>query len=399
MDERLKILQVFNQYSSYGGEELVFNNIEKMLSADHQMDECLFSSSEWLGDGAPSKLTQARLIFNNPASRAKLRGKVEQCEPDALLLHNIYPVGSPGIYAEALELEVPIVQYIHNFRPFSVGSTLWLGDRVAEESLHGDYWAEIKAGAWQGSKTKSALFALVMKYLHRKGWLSAVKRWIAISEFMRTKFIEAGIPADEVVTLLHPWHMIEEEPAHQDAGYYLFLGRLVEEKGVRVLLAAWEILEKEMGATCPKLLIGGEGDMQDVVNQAAEKSANIESKGFLAGQAKDDCIANCRAMIAPSVWWEPLGLVTYEAYDHCKPMLAAGSGGLSETVTDGRTGYIHPPGNAQGLAESVMRLEALSSDQRRAMGHEGRAWLKKHADPSEWRRKITQIISIAVGKE
>ncbi len=46
-------------------------------------------------------------------------------------------------------------------------------------------------------------------------------------------------------------------------------------------------------------------------------------------------------MLAPSVWWEPLGLVTYEAYDYGKPMLAARSGGLSETVVAGLTGFLH----------------------------------------------------------
>ncbi|BDS06745.1 glycosyl transferase [Oceaniferula spumae] len=392
MCDRLKILQVFNKYSSYGGEELVVENIDKMLSPYHQMDECLFSSDEWLKQGAPSKLRQVSLMFNNPRSRAALKAKVAQCQPDALLLHNIYPVGSPGIYAEALALDVPVVQYIHNFRPFSVGGTLWLGDRVAEESLQGKYWAEIKAGAWQGSRLKSALFAQVLRHLHRNGWLQAVKCWIAISEFMRAKFVEAGIPAEDIVTLLHPWHMIETEPDNEDSGYYLFLGRLVEEKGVKVLLEAWEIVEKEMGSQCPVLMIGGEGEMENEVNHAADNSPKIKCMGFVKGQAKADLIASSRAMIAPSVWWEPLGLVTYEAYDHGKPMLAASSGGLSETVTDGHTGYTHTPGYAMELAESVIRMEALKPEQRRAMGREGREWLKINADPDQWRDQIAGLI-------
>lgn len=374
----------------------MFENIRKMLSPYHRLGECLFSSSDWTGPAAPSKLRQALLIFNNPASRAKLRGVAEQFHPDVLLLHNIYPVGSPGIYAEALDLGVPIVQYIHNFRPFSVGSTLWVGDRIAEESLQRKFWTEIKSGAWQDSRLKSLLFALVMKYLHHKDWLSAVKKWIAISEFMRGKFIEAGIPPEDVVTLIHPWKMLEHEPVGDDGGYYLFLGRLVAEKGVRVLLRAWEILEQETGSSCPRLVIGGEGELEGEVRKAAERSGKIEHRGFLKGDAKQECISKCRAIVAPSVWWEPLGLVTYEAYDHGKPMLAAASGGLSETVSDGCTGFLHTPGDAAALAESVRRLESVGPGGRREMGMEGRAWLAEHTGLEQWRMKFNAIVSDAV---
>jgi glycosyltransferase involved in cell wall biosynthesis len=390
--EKLNILQVFNQYRSFGGEELVVENIDRMLSPYHHMSKCLFSSSDWAGSEAPSKISQAWLMFNNPKSRKQLREKVAEQNPNALLLHNIYPIGSPGIYDEALDMNLPVIQYIHNFRPFSVGSTLWVGDRIAEESLQGNFWAEICGGAWQNSKVKSALFALVMKYLHARGLLLAVRKWIAISEFMRSKFIEAGIPPEDIVTLLHPWEMKSGEITLGDDGYYLFLGRLVEEKGVRVLLSAWEILEQEMGSSCPVLMIGGEGELEAEVIRAAEVSDKIKLGGFLAGERKRDAIAGCRAMLAPSVWWEPLGLVTYEAYDDGKPMLAANSGGLSETVLDGRTGYTHEPADAQGLAESVMKLEADSPNRRREMGHEGRSWLAAHADPDVWRDKMSTII-------
>lgn len=396
MKEKLHLLQVFNKYSSFGGEELIVQKIDEMLSSDMHMDEFMLSSDEWLRNGAPSKLKQAILIFNNPQSRQRLRDVVNATNPDALLMHNIYPVGSPGLYAEALELDIPVIQYIHNFRPFSVGGTLWTGSGIAKNSLTGNYWEEINAGAWQGSRLKSALFALVLKYLHRQEWLQAVKTWIAISEFMRTKFIESGIPSDRIVTLLHPWEMDTKYSLQEDRGYYLFLGRFVAEKGLLVLLEAWDILEKEMGMQCPKLVLGGEGELGNVVDHAVRKSSRIELAGFVSGKVKKDVISGCRAMIAPSVWWEPLGLVTYEAYECGKPMLAARSGGLSETVMHGQTGYTHTPGDAKELAESVIQMEAMGSKKRKEMGLAGRSWLAKYADPAKWRSRIANIVDDAV---
>jgi glycosyltransferase involved in cell wall biosynthesis len=103
-------------------------------------------------------------------------------------------------------------------------------------------------------------------------------------------------------------------------------------------------------------------------------------------------LTNCRALLAPSTWWEPLGLVTYEAYDFKKPMFAAASGGLSETVEHGRTGYLHEPGDARQLAEQVVAFEQLPGSRRLEMGREGRRWLEQNALPSAWHDDFRQIL-------
>ena len=97
-------------------------------------------------------------------------------------------------------------------------------------------------------------------------------------------------------------------------------------------------------------------------------------------------------MIAPSLWWEPLGLVTYEAYDYSKPMLAAASGGLSETVQHGTTGMLHRPGNAGELAEQILLLESNSS-RRLEMGRRGREWLLANTGRTDWLRKFDDVLN------
>ncbi|NIP95587.1 MAG: glycosyltransferase family 4 protein, partial [Akkermansiaceae bacterium] len=94
----------------------------------------------------------------------------------------------------------------------------------------------------------------------------------------------------------------------------------------------------------------------------------------------------------PSVWWEPLGLVTYESYDAAKPMLAAASGGLTETVKDGETGLLHQPGDAASLADSVRKMEGRDEEQRREMGRRGRNWLLSEASPARWKRRFSEIL-------
>jgi len=390
------LLQLFNRYRERGGEEQSAERIFLHAQRDFHMERLWWDSRDWDRPDAPGKLGQLRRLFYNPDSARDITRLVDEHQVKALLCHNIYPIGSPSLYHTAQKLDLPVIQYLHNFRPFSVGGPLWAGDHVAEQSMRLHHREEILAAAWQGSIFKSALFSLVLKRLHASGWLDSVKCWIAISDFIRTKFIEAGIPADRIHTLRHCWEIQNTNPDLPDQGYYLYLARLIPEKGVAVALHAWRILEEKLGPACPKLIVGGTGSQEDNVRAAAEASDKIEFLGFVEGTEKQRLIENCRAMLAPSVWWEALGLVTYEAYDCRKPMLASASGGLTETIQDGLTGFHHQPGNAADLAHSVQKLESLPPDARRAMGEAGHRWLIEEASQSHWQNRFTDIVSTVV---
>ena len=267
LDERetsYRILQVFNKYLQFGGEEKSVTRIRSQLSLRHELTSCTFDSENWINEHAPTHISQVLRMFYNPSATNQLADSIARANPDAILLHNLYPVGSPGIYKTALKMDVPVIQYIHNFRPFSVGGTLWANGRLCENSLRGNYWDEIRLGAWQNSVLKSSIFAAVLKFLHSTGWLSAVKGWIAISRFMHDKFIEAGIDPAKVHVLQHAWDLQSAfDETGRDDGQYVFLGRLVDEKGVGVLLETWDLLESELGQSTPELWIGGDGPLAD----------------------------------------------------------------------------------------------------------------------------------------
>ena len=184
-------------------------------------------------------------------------------------------------------------------------------------------------------------------------------------------------------------------PEPSDGTHYLFLGRLIEAKGILVLLDAWEILERESGHATPRLLIGGDGPLRSLVTSRVERMRSVHFAGQLSGEEKNRALEGCRAMIVPSLWWEALGLVVYEAYEYGRPVLAASSGGLTEVVVDGETGLLHEPGNAKQIAQQVMEMEADAAN-RRALGRQGRVWLEKNADENQWREKFSKIAASAL---
>jgi glycosyltransferase involved in cell wall biosynthesis len=208
---------------------------------------------------------------------------------------------------------------------------------------------------------------------------------------MRQCFIEAGVPAEDIFTVPHFWNA-RPEPSLRDDGYFLYLGRLITAKGLGVMFEAWRYVEEELGESAPRLIIGGMGPLEAEIRKASAASRRVEFVGFVGGQEKSGLIAGCAAMVAPSLWWEPLGLVTYEAYDYGKPMLAARSGGLTETVIDGSTGLLHTPGAARELAGHVIRLHR-DPGLRREMGARGRSWLLEHAGEALWLERFQKAVS------
>ncbi len=390
----MKILNIFNHYLEKGGEAHAVAAICDSLAQVSDLERLEFSSSDWAGPNAPPRWQQAVKMIRNPQSLRLLHTVQARSAADCWLVHNVFPVGSAAIYREARRLEVPIVQYLHNYRPFSVNSYLWADGQLAPQGLTRNYWPEIAAGAWQDSRLRTAWFAGVLSLMHALGWWQSVKVWIAVSEFVRDRFVEAGIPAERVVTLRHFWR--PQAGARASAGeHYLYLGRLTDAKGVRVLLDAWEIMEAEMKEATPALLIAGSGPLERQVRERAARTKSVKFLGEISGEHKMHALESARAIVVPSLWWEPLGLVVYEGYDYSLPVLAARSGGLAEIVREGQTGLLHTPGDAAELSRHVLELERNCS-LAMEMGVAGRRWLEENANETDWQRRFLEIAHSAI---
>ena len=393
MQSSVPLLQVFNRYLQPGGEEASVDRIKEHLGQRHRVTRCQFDSREWQGEDAPKLPVQAARLFYNADARRRFEADLDQSGARAAIFHNTFPVGSPSLFHAARKRGLPVIHYLHNFRPFSVGGTLYANGALMPDALHGSLLPEIRAGVWRNSIVKTAAFALMLRMLQRSGWMSSVKCWIAISDFMRDRIVESGTVAPEkIVTIRHAWDSMSKTPVYDDCGYYLFLGRLVDVKGVGVMLDAWDSLHAQLGKDTPPLHIAGQGPMLRDIEERSRHNPYICSLGPISGEVKRDELRQCRGLVAPSVWWEPLGLVAYEGFDHAKPVLASASGGLGEIITHGRNGLLHSPGSAEGLVNDVLTVERMSLAEKKAMGAAGRSWLRREADPGGWLDRFEDVL-------
>jgi glycosyltransferase involved in cell wall biosynthesis len=383
----VRILQIFNPYVNFGGEEGAVNQISVELEKGHELRNVVFDVHGWAaGSGFLKPVKQFALMAWNPASVRTVREAIVDFKPDVILLHNIMPVGSAALYLYLSRCRIPVVHYIHNFRPFSVNGYCWGSGRILTEGLDLNFMPEIVAGAWQESRLKTAWYGLLIRVLHALGVYKRITGWIAISRFMKDTFVKGGIEEARICVIPHSWEPTQDRADPAPMTYenaepvFLFLGRISEEKGLRVLLDAWESHEKSGGMGTLK--IAGEGPLVDEVKERCGKLARASYLGFCGGAKKDALLRSCTALIVPSVWWEPLGLVLYEAYDHSKPVLAAASGGILDHVADGVTGWIHEPGNSRQLAAHI-RAVSQNPVETAARGANGRDRIARR-NPDRW---------------
>jgi glycosyltransferase involved in cell wall biosynthesis len=134
----------------------------------------------------------------------------------------------------------------------------------------------------------------------------------------------------------------------------VFVGRIVSEKGVEVLLHAFSRQN-----VAKQLIIIGEGPkLKEMQSTASDLGIadRVFYTGYLPPDKIRDYIVSAEVVVVPSIWEEPLGLVAMEAFACGVPVVASRVGGLPEVVKTHENGLLVPPGDIEMLASTIVRL-------------------------------------------
>lgn len=196
---------------------------------------------------------------------------------------------------------------------------------------------------------------------------------ISNSDYVRSQLIANGLPSSQVVTLLCGIAPPESEhtpltQAVHDQKRILFAGRIVPEKGLDWLLRAIPLLDRSI-----HLDIAGDGWAMPQVRRLVEDlqiSDRLTWHGWCQGEKLENLYRESFAVIFPSVWPEPAGLVTLEAYARFRAVIASVAGGIPEHIQDGKTGILVVPHQVEQLASAITEL-ATNFDKARMLGIAG----------------------------
>jgi len=147
----------------------------------------------------------------------------------------------------------------------------------------------------------------------------------------------------------------ERPPAPEDGGTLLFLGWIVEEKGVLDLAEALALVVSERPRI--KVEFGGDRDVEMLRTRVASLGLkeNVRILGWVRGDQKLDAFRRAHVFVLPS-YAEGLPMAMLEAMAAGLPLITTPVGGIPEVVRDGEHGILIEPGDVEALARSILAL-------------------------------------------
>lgn len=341
----MRILRLHSWYSTgdlSGENRSVEDECEVLTAGGHEI-------VSWTPDSVIEDLRdQMRAGFSAIWCRgaaSMVRALILERRPDIVHCDNLFPHLSPSVIRTARSSGVPVVMGLRSYRLMCLASNLQRGGSTCDLCVGKVPWRGVVHRCYRDSLPGSTALALSLEGHRRLGTFDQVAVFLASSEYVRCRHIEGGLPADRIqVKPNFSWPAARREGPGE---YFLFLGRLVPEKGVANLLDLWRMVGG-------RLLIAGDGpELQRLQRQAPD---GIEFLGPVSRGDIPALIQGAKAVVIPSTWPEPFGRVAIEAYAAGVPVLASRVGGLADIVVDGSSGILVPPTDIAAWALGVQRL-------------------------------------------
>ncbi|MCK7627026.1 glycosyltransferase [Streptomyces sp. RS10V-4] len=354
----MHVLVVHNRYGSAqpsGENTVVDQEVALLRAAGHRVEVFERRSDDIAARSLLGKAAVPLLVPWNPAVRAELAARLRTGRPDVVHIHNVFPLLSPSVLAACADAGVPAVATLHNYTQVCPPGTLQRDGRPCTECVGTAPLPAVRHGCYRGSRLATVPLAVSLA-VNRRRWWSGVTRFFCISAAQRDVLVRAGVPGGRLAVK----HNFVPDPGACRAGageHLLYLGRLAEAKGVRLLMAAWDELAADGGVGVP-LVIAGSGPLESEVAAWAAGRDDVRYAGLYGTAECREALARSVAVVAPSTWLEAFGLVVVEAMAAGVPAVAAGHGAFTELVEDGVTGLLHRPGEPASLASCLRRITA-----------------------------------------
>ena len=308
-------------------------------------------------------------LIYSPEAKRNFQALCEEFRPDVVHLNNVHRQITLSILDAPYlkEHHVPVFYTAHDYVTICPGYLMLDGEgRVCDACLEdGKYRHCIENRCVKGSRAKSALAALEASFNRAHRSSERIDRVIAPSSFMRSKLIEGGWPEGKVVALqnfaddaiLARASGVAGDVTDRESPYLLFFGRLSAEKGVDVLLRAFDAAAPSLPRDMRLIVVGDGPDATEFRELAAslDSASRIEFAGYQTGDALQTYVERASLAIASSRWRENMPYSIVEAFAAGTPVVGTRIGGIPELVADGVTGFACEPGDVATMADAMVR--------------------------------------------
>jgi len=342
-------------------------------------------AADYVAFGTDNPAAQTFLQIANPFAVARVRAAVRDFRPDVVQVNMFEKYLSPAIF-QALR-GVPTVAFVHYYKPVCPTALKVLPDGSLCEVPAGLVcWRSRCVGLaeWLRDRPRYALI--------RSG-LAQADRVLACSRWMVEQLHLNGIAAEAIpLPVPPPGPGYVRTPSREPV--FLYCGRLDREKGVDLLIGAFaRVLASRPAA---RLRILGAGPRRAALEALAADLGIIEAVRF-DGRASfaevEAALSGAWALVAPSVYPEPLGLAPIEAITRGVPAITSAKGGFAESVEHGVSGYLVANGDERALADCL--VAAVDGGPMTVPDVAVRALRDRH-DPAHHEAQLTAVFREAI---
>lgn len=375
----MKVLQINNVHYRRGGADAVYLNTAELLQ--QHGDEVVFfnmvkngnlpckdekywvSSDESRGGGVKSKMKMLRDFFYNPEAARKIEELIISEKPDIAHVHLFWGMGmSPSITTVLRKYHIPLAHTAHDYHMICpVALLMDSKGRVCEACKGRHYFKAMLKGCSHNGRVATCIKAAEQYYHNWKyNPVDVLQGIIYVSNFSQNKHLEYMPSLAKVKsTVLYNFNIISEPREDYSGKYYLYYGRLAQEKGLFTLLEAFR------KNPALQLKIVGTGPLENAIRQ--KLPSNVEMLGPKYGEELFENVKGAKFVCVSSECYENNPLTIVESYSRGVPVIGSRLGGITEIIRDGKTGFLFEHKNVDELSNCLAKAELLSESEYVAM--------------------------------
>lgn len=359
--QKPSILLIHNTYLQRGGEDSVVQQELDHLQKENYRAYTLFFNNT--GSKIRNALSYPFELFFNVAAFVKVFRLVKKERIDIVHVHNFYYKASPAVFWAAKAAGAKTIFTLHNYRLFCLNGLFFYKNQtcmLCHETQH------FRPGITRRCFKHSALFsgALAMATLfHRRinTWHTKVDRFVVINQLQQQLLLQTGITSRQIFykpNFLSNSQITPVVDPDARERFYLYAGRLSEEKGIRFLIRSFKTNGR-------KLRVVGDGPLANWVQSQADGTIS-----YTAAVPRNQLLqlyATCAAFVFPSIWPEGQPMTVIEAQSTGTVVIAASSINMDQMIQDRKTGLLYNPLQEDDLNRVIHIFESLSVAEKKVL--------------------------------
>lgn len=373
MEAKPSILLIHNRYLHKGGEDtVVAQELTYLQNAGYTVLPLYFENQS---AGLRSIFQYPFQLFFNLSAFYKVYRLVKKHRIQMVHVHNFYYRASPSVFWAAKAAGAQTILTLHNYRLFCLNGFMYYNNQPCTKCYDDkNFTAGIERKCFKNSSLFSRVLAASYGFHKKlKTFSNKIDRYIVINPLQEQFLLNSGIPQEKIFAkpnFLLGFSDATPIPFEQRENFYLYVGRLSEEKGIRDLVEAFMQNGKP-------LKIVGDGPLAGWVKEQIQASvheksqdrtkSNIEYLAAVPRESLAQLYQSCSALILPSRWFEGQPMTVIEAQSKGTIVIAADSANMRGMISHEEDGYLYAINPINQLNEVISIFEARSNETKDAL--------------------------------